>query len=76
MKGTTRTYKELDTVHVSEPIPQIGIRAGDIGIVDSVYDGGRMLLVEVSRTSDGLVALLDIATEPDLHVVSYSKLAR
>jgi len=69
-------YKELDTIRIPEPIPQIGIRAGDVGVIDSVYDEGRMLHVEVSRTSDGLIALLDIATEPDLHIVSYSELGQ
>jgi hypothetical protein len=74
MKSTARTYKALDPIRILEPIPQVGIRAGDVGVVDSVYAEGRMLLVEVSRMSDGLIALLDIATDPDLHVVSYSKL--
>ncbi|MBA3424178.1 MAG: hypothetical protein H0U04_06450 [Rubrobacter sp.] len=74
MTSTPKTYKEMDTIRIPESIPQIGIRAGDAGVVDSVYDEGRMLLVEVSRTSDGLFAILDIATEPDLRIVSYSKL--
>lgn len=74
MTSAAKTYKKMDTIRMPEPIPQIGIQAGDAGVVDSVYDEGRMLVVEVSRTSDGLVAILDIATEPDLHIVSYSKL--
>lgn len=74
MKSSEKVYEKLDAIRVPDSIPEIGVRAGDLGVVDSVYDDGKMLHVEVSRTSDGLIALLDIATEPNLHVVSYSKI--
>ncbi len=75
MKGAAKTYEKLDAIRIPEPIPEIGVREGDVGVIDSVYDDGKMLHVEVSRTSDDLIALLDISTEPDLHVMGYSRLS-
>lgn len=68
------TYEMLDVVQVPESIPEAGVKAGDIGVVDSVYDEGEMLLVEVSQQDGSVMALLDIKVKPDgaLSIVSYS----
>lgn len=38
---TIKAYKPLDVVQIPESIPGTGIEAGDIGVVDSVYNGGK-----------------------------------
>ncbi len=38
MASKTRlVYRELDLV----PIPELGVKAGDLGVVDFIYDDGR-----------------------------------
>lgn len=57
---THSTYKALDMVPIPESIPELGIEAGDLGVVDFVYDEGRGLHVEISRedgTTTGFVQL-------------------
>lgn len=68
------TYKMLDVVRIPESIPEAGVEAGDVGVVDSVYHEGEMLLVEVSQQDGSVMALLDIKVLPDgaLSVVSYT----
>lgn len=59
----TRTYRELDVVPVPEDIPEIGVRAGDEGTVDTVYDGGRMVSVEMSSGEGRSFAFVDLRLE-------------
>lgn len=59
----TRTYRELDVVPVPEDIPEIGVRAGDEGTVDTVYDGGRMVSVEMSSEDGRSFAFVDLRLE-------------
>lgn len=76
-KRTMRTYYTTDVVAVPESIPEAGVKAGDVGVVDSVYDEGRMMLVEVPRPGGTIAALLDVRVEDDgdLTIVSYSAYA-
>lgn len=73
---TLRRYKMLDSVPIPEAIPELGIEAGTMGVVDSVYDEGRMLLVEVPRPGGTSVGLVDIRVDPGgvTRVVGYSRL--
>ncbi len=53
-------YRELDLVPIPEDVPDLGVKAGDTGVVDFVYDGGHGLHVEIPRedgTSIGFVQL-------------------
>lgn len=70
----TRTYKELEVLPIPASIPDLGIEAGVTAVIDSVYDDGRMLLVEISGPEAPTDALIDIEVSPDgaLSVVGYS----
>lgn len=66
----TRAYRELDVVSVPEDIPEIGVRVGDEGTVDTVYDGGRMVSVEMSSEDGRSFAFVDLRLEgPDAEPV-------
>lgn len=73
-------YRELDLVLIPEDIPELGIKAGTRGTVDTVYadgSGGQGLYVEVSRkdgTTAGFVQLEAGGTSGDgaWQVTSYS----
>ena len=69
---TTRIYETSDVIRMPEPIEELGIEAGRVGVVDCVYDEGRMLLVEVPRPDGTTIGFVDIRTEPEPHVVGYS----
>ena len=75
---TNTTYRALDLVPIPEDIPKLGVVAGDLGVVDFVYDGGRGLHVEIGRedgTTAGFVQLEvgPVADSEDTwHVVAYS----
>lgn len=77
---THSTYKALDTVPIPEPIPELGVEAGDLGVVDFVYGDGRGLHVEIGRedgTTAGFVQLEAIEDAEDAdsswRVVSYTR---
>lgn len=76
MTETKRTYEKMDVVFIPEAIPEIGMEAGRAGVVDTVYDGGRMLLVDAS-SAEGPSALVDLRLDEDgsTHVVGYSELS-
>ncbi|CAN5788258.1 hypothetical protein BH23ACT11_BH23ACT11_10340 [soil metagenome] len=52
---THSTYKALDMVPIPESILELGLEAGDLGVVDFVYDEGRGLQVEIG-CEDGTTA--------------------
>lgn len=75
---THTTYRELDIVPIPEDIPELGVVAGDLSVVDFVYDEGCGLHVEIGR-EDGTTAgfaQLEADTEADgtvlWRVMSYS----
>lgn len=75
MRPRTRiTYKELEMVAVPEDIPELGIEAGTMGTIVTVYDGGRMLDVEVSREDGTTVGFVDLEVGEDgsLSLVAYT----
>ncbi|MCA1717174.1 MAG: hypothetical protein LC781_10165 [Actinobacteria bacterium] len=71
MASKTRiVYRELDLV----PIPELGVKVGDLGVVDFIYDDGRGLHVEIGRedgTSAGFVQL-EANKAGAWHVMAYS----
>ena len=79
MAPKTRTnYRSLDLVPIPEDIPELGVKAGDPGVVDFVYDDGRGLYVEIGRedgTTAGFVQLEAHTGTDDTYswrVVAYS----
>ncbi len=62
-----------------EDIPELGIKAGDPGVVDFVYNDGRGLYVEIGRedgTTAGFVQLEAHAVSNDAYywrIVAYSR---
>ncbi len=78
MKPKTRiTYEELEMVAIPKGILELGIEAGTIGTIATVYGGGRMLDVEVSRedgTTIGFVEL-EVGEDDSLRLVAYTPLS-
>jgi hypothetical protein len=74
MTPKTRTYEELETVAIPDDVPELGIRAGDMGTISTVYAGGRMLDVEVSREDGQTIGFVDLEVwdTGDLRLVGYS----
>lgn len=78
---THSTYKALDTVPIPESIIELGVEAGDLGVVDFVYDEGRGLHVEIGREDGTTAGFVQLEASEDVEdagsywrVVSYSTL--
>ncbi len=73
---TRTTYEELEMVAIPEDIPEFGIEAGTMGTVVTVYDGGQMLDVEVSREDGATVGFVDLKVGEDgsLSIVAYTSI--
>jgi hypothetical protein len=69
-------FKEHGIFAVPEDVPELGVKAGDPGVIAGVYEGGRLLDLEIARedgTSAGFVDVrLDERGVP--HVIGYSSL--
>jgi len=61
---TRTTYEELETVAIPEDVPELGVEAGTTGTIVNVYEGGRMLLVEIGREDGTSVGLVDLEVGP------------
>ena len=73
---TRTTYEELEMVALPEDVPELGVEAGTEGSILTVYEDGRMLLVEIDRedgTSVGLVDL-EVGKGGSLSLISYTPL--
>ncbi|MDP9477278.1 MAG: DUF4926 domain-containing protein [Actinomycetota bacterium] len=62
------TYRELDVIAIPEDVPDVGIRAGDLGTIVDVFPGGH-LTVEVIDGQGRTLGLLDLHHGPPLEVV-------
>lgn len=68
----------LDPVPIPEDVPEFGVEAGDIGVVDFVYDDGRGLHVEIGREDGNTVGFVQLEADSEIdgsyswHVVAYS----
>lgn len=71
-----REYREHGLFAVPEDVPELGVKAGDPGVISGVYEGGRLLGLEIAHedgTSSGFVDVrLDRGGAP--RVVGYSSL--
>lgn len=59
------TQRELDTVRIPENVPDLGVVAGDAGVISSVWDGGRMLDVEIPKEGGVSAGFVDLEVRPD-----------
>lgn len=72
MAETRTTYRELEIVTIPEDVPELGIEAGAMGTIATIYDDGRMLDAEVSREDGSTVGFVDlkIAEDGSLSIVA------
>ncbi|CAN5826216.1 hypothetical protein BH23ACT11_BH23ACT11_21910 [soil metagenome] len=63
MTHKTRTYEELETIGIPYDVPELGIRAGDMGTIATVYAEGRMLDVEVIREDGQTIGFVDLEVQ-------------
>jgi hypothetical protein len=75
---THTTYRALDLVPIPEDIPELGVKAGELGVVDFVYDGGLGLHVEIGREDGTTAGFVQLEADSEAesaslwHVVAYS----
>lgn len=64
-------------VAIPEGVRELGIEAGTMGTIATVYDDGRMLDVEVSREDGSTVGFVDLKVKDDgsLKLVSYTPIS-
>ena len=76
MPPKTQAYEKLNKVALPEDVPEFGIRAGTLGTIAIMYDGGRMLDVEVTREDGTTVGFLDLEVREDglLTPIAYTPL--
>lgn len=69
-------YEMNRVVRIPEAIPELGVEAGDGAVIDSAYNEGRMLFVEIPREGGWTVGFASLEVLPDgsLHLVGYSTL--
>ena len=72
-----KAYKELDSVAIPSDVPELGAKAGDRGVIATVWDDGRMLDVEVPKPAGTSAGFVDLEVLPDgtLRVVGHAKMA-
>ncbi|MGI9048410.1 MAG: hypothetical protein ACR2GU_03370 [Rubrobacteraceae bacterium] len=57
------TYRKLDLIAVPESITELGVEAGELGVVGFVYAGGRGLHGEISRGGGTTVGFVQFETD-------------
>ncbi len=64
-------------VAIPEDVPELGIKAGTMGTIATVYDEGRMLDVEVSHEDGITVGFVDLklAEDGSLSLVAFTPLS-
>jgi Domain of unknown function (DUF4926) len=74
MAKTSATYRELEMIAIPEDIPELGIEAGTMGTIATVYEDGQMLDVEVSREDGATIGFVDlkVAEDGSLSVVAFT----
>ncbi len=58
-------YKELDVVAIPEDVAELGVKAGDRGVIATIWDSGRMLDVEMPRDDGTSSGFVDLEVRPD-----------
>jgi hypothetical protein len=70
-------YREHGIFAVPEDVPELGVKAGDMGTIAGVYEGGRLLDVEISRNDGASAGFVDVRIDDRgiPHVVGYAGLS-
>ena len=70
-------YKELDSLEVPSAVPELGVEAGERGVVLHVWNEGRMLDVEIPKPGGKSAGFVDIEVARDgtLRVVGHAPMA-
>ncbi len=64
-------YKELDSVRIPEDVPELGVVAGDSGVIVNMWEGefegrrGTWLLVEMPLDDGTSSGFVDLEVRPD-----------
>lgn len=74
-RKTKEVYRELDPIEIPDAVPELSVEPGDRGVIEHIYDDGRMLSVEVPKPDGSSVGFVDIDVSGDEpRVVGYSRL--
>jgi hypothetical protein len=70
-------YEMNRVVRIPTAVPELGVEPGDRGVVAHVWDGGRMLDVEIPKLGGVSAGFVDLEVSPDgsTYVVGYSTLS-
>jgi hypothetical protein len=76
-------YRELDSVRIPEDVPELGVKAGDSGVIVNMWEGefegrrGTWLLVEMPLDDGTSSGFVDLEVRPDgsVAVVGHWKLS-
>jgi hypothetical protein len=76
MAETRTIYRELEMVAIREDVSELGVKAGAMGTIATVYSDVWMLDVEVSREDGVTIGFVDLKVSEDgsLSVVAYTPL--
>lgn len=71
-----REFKEHGIFAVPEDVPELGVKAGDPGVIAGVYEGGRLLDLEIAHGDGTSVGFVDVRLDGRgvPHVVGHSPL--
>ena len=53
-------FKEHGIFAVPEDVPELGVKAGDHGVIAGVYEGGRLLDLEIAREDGTSAGFVDV----------------
>src|SRR5215207_5472532 len=67
-------FKEHGIFAVPEDVPELGVKAGDPSVIAGVYEGGRLLDLEIPREDGTSAGFVDVRIDDRgmPHVVGYS----
>jgi hypothetical protein len=55
-----REFEEHGIFTVPEDVPELGVKAGDPGVIAGVYEGGRLLDLEITHDDGTSVGFVDV----------------
>lgn len=69
-------YRELGVFTIPEDVPDLGVRAGDLGTIAGVHENGRLLDVEIGLEDGTSAGFVDVEIDRDgsPHVTGFSRL--
>jgi hypothetical protein len=58
-------FKEHGIFAVPEDVPELGVKAGDPGVIAGVYKGGRLLDLEIAREDGTSAGFVDVRLDDE-----------